>query len=81
MTGIMFQGSPQLSIGIMVYSLSPFTNPNPKLIKENVLHFYIFKKESLFFYKLFSSWGPKHLPTSKRILDITIFVGTFVPIM
>jgi len=28
-------------------------------------------------YKLFSSWGPKYVPTRTRISDIAIFVGTY----
>jgi len=30
-------------------------------------------------YTLFSSWGPKHFPSSIRISDIAIFVWVFSP--
>jgi len=49
-------------------------------ITDNFLHIYSFKKRNIvgIIYTLFSSWGPKNVPTRTRISDIAIL---YVPLM
>ncbi len=71
---IIFHKGIMVFIQYKMYFLSPYTNPTPKPTPYRKLSTISDFQNTSFcmIYKLFSSWGPKNVPTRSKCTGITI---------